>query len=263
MRGHLVVNPRSGSGSPNADELVAAARRRGIGVHVLGEGDDAAEIARATETDVLGVAGGDGSLAAVADVALERGLPFVVVPFGTRNHFARDAGYDRDDPIGALDAFGGRESRVDVARVNGRLFLNNASLGVYARLVHHRERHRRRREALARGRALLLALTHRHETAFTIDGKPVVTRAILVANNDYELDLFNIGERKDLDEGLLHLYVAHGVMPGTWEERAAERFVVDAPRSRARLALDGEPAALEAPLTFEIQPRALRVLVPH
>jgi diacylglycerol kinase family enzyme len=262
VRGLLLVNPRSGSGSPSAEELVAAARARGIDVHVLGDGDDAAEIARGADVNVLGVAGGDGSLAQVAGVAIERDLPFVPVPFGTRNHFARDAGYDRDDPIGALDAFAGREERVDVGRVNGRPFLNNASLGVYARLVHHRERHRRRREALARARALLLALSHRHETAFTVDGEPVVTRAILVANNDYELDLFNIGERKDLDGGLLHLYIAHGVMPGTWEERAAPRFVVDAPRSRARLAVDGEPVALEAPLTFEIRPQALRLLLP-
>jgi diacylglycerol kinase family enzyme len=263
VRGLVIVNPNSGSGSPTADELVSAARSRGLTVRVLRDGDDAAEIARTADADALGVAGGDGSLAPVAAVAIERDLPFVAVPFGTRNHFARDAGYDRDNPIGALDAFAdGREIRVDVGRVNGRPFLNNAALGVYARLVHHRERHRRRREALARARALLLALSHRHETAFTIDGEPVVTRALLVANNDYELDLFNIGEREDLDEGQLHLYVAHGLMPGTWEERAATRFVVNAPRSRARLALDGEPAALEAPLTFEVEPRALRLLLP-
>jgi diacylglycerol kinase family enzyme len=262
VAGLLVLNPRSGSGSPDADELTAAARDRGVTVHVLADDDDPAQVARQADADVLGVAGGDGSLAAVAEVALDRDLPFVSVPFGTRNHFARDAGYDRDDPIGALEAFGGREARVDVGRVNGRLFLNNASLGVYARLVHHRERHRRRREVLARARALVLALAHRHETAFTIDGEPVVTRAILLANNDYELDLFNIGERKDLDGGLLHLYVAHGLLPGTWEERAGPRFVVDTPTHRARLALDGEPVALEAPLTFEVEPRALRLLLP-
>lgn len=256
-----MVNPRSGSGSPDADELTRAARERGIVVRVLGEDDDPVELSRSADADVLGIAGGDGSLAAVAAVAVERDLPLVVVPFGTRNHFARDAGYDRDDPLRALEAFGGTESRVDVARVNGRLFLNNASLGVYARLVHHRERHRRRREVLARARALVLALAHRHETAFTIDGEPVVTRALLVANNDYELDLFNIGERSGLDGGLLHLYVTHGLMPGSWEERAAGVFTVDAP-GRVRLAVDGEPVVLEPPLRFTVEPRALRLLLP-
>src|SRR5438132_2646450 len=158
MAGFLLVNPRSGDDRPGAGELVDAARARGIETHVLGDGDDPAEAARAARADALGIAGGDGSLAAVADVALERDLPFVCVPFGTRNHFARDLGLDRDDPFAALDAFAGRERRVDVGRVNGRPFLNNVSLGVYARLVHRRERHRRRGEARAALRALELAL---------------------------------------------------------------------------------------------------------
>ena len=151
---------------------------------------------------------------------------------------------------------------MDVGRVNGRLFLNNASLGIYARLVHHREHHRRRRAALARLRALALAARHRHETAFSIDGDPVVARAILVANNDYELDLFNVGERQNLDGGRLHAYITHGVLPRTWEERAAERFTIDAPARRVRLAVDGEPVELDAPLEFAIEPSALRLLVP-
>src|SRR5918999_478347 len=169
MPGLLVVNPRSGSGSPEADELVEEAQRRGIRTHVLGEGDDAEVIAREAQADALGMAGGDGSLARVAAVAIERGLPFVCVPFGTRNHFARDLGLDRNDPVGALDAFGGEETRIDVARAGDRLFLNNVSLGVYARLVHRRERHRRRSEALARLRALVILLTQREPLGLTID----------------------------------------------------------------------------------------------
>ena len=90
----------------------------------------------------------------------------------------------------------------------------------------------------------------------------MVTRAILVANNDYELDLFNVGERKDLREGRLHLYVTHGLMPRTWEERTGERFVVDAAGRRLRAAVDGEPAVLGTPLEFRIEPLALRLLVP-
>ena len=260
--GFLVINPRSGSGPPDAEDLVAAARERDIRTHVLQPGEDAAELCAAADADCIGMAGGDGSLAPVAAVALERDLAFAVVPFGTRNHFARDAGYDRNDPLAALAAFDGPERRVDVARVNGRLFLNNASLGIYARLVHHREHHRRRRAALARLRALALAARHRHETAFTIDGDTVVARAILVANNDYELDLFSVGERQDLDGGLLHAFITHGVLPNTWEERAAEHFTIDAPAQPVRLAVDGEPVGLDPPLEFRIEPRSLRLLVP-
>src|SRR4051812_33548394 len=142
MPGFLVINPRSGDGSPSADELAAAARERGIEPHVLGPGEDPAEVARAAPTGPLGIAGGDGSLGAVAAVAIERDLQFVCVPFGTRNHFARDVGLDRDDPFGALTAFeGAAERQVDVGRVADRVFLNNVSLGVYAGLVHRRGRH--------------------------------------------------------------------------------------------------------------------------
>ena len=122
------------------------------------KGEDPGEVARASGAEMLGMAGGDGSLAAVAAVALDTDAAFVCVPFGTRNHFARDVGLDRNDPLAALAAFGdGVERRVDVGRVNDRLFLNNVSLGVYAGLVHRREHHRRRGEALARARGLLAA----------------------------------------------------------------------------------------------------------
>src|SRR5918995_4041577 len=114
----LFVNPRSGNGRPSAEELAAEAEDRGVDVRILAADDDVDALARETDADTLGMAGGDGSLAAVADAALERGLPFVCVPFGTRNHFARDLGLDRDDPVQALDAFvDGRERRVDVGRV--------------------------------------------------------------------------------------------------------------------------------------------------
>ena len=263
MRGLLLVNPRSGDARPSADELRDEAVRRGVRVHLLGDGDDLARIAGEADADALGMAGGDGSLAPVAAVAIERGLPLVVVPFGTRNHFARDVGLDRDDPVAALDAFtAGRERRVDVGRVNGQPFLNNVSLGAYARLVHRRETHRRRREALARLRALLLLARDHEPLGLSVDGDPVETHVALVANNDYQLDLFSLGERERIDEGRLHLYLAHGLLPGSWEERDGERFVIDSRRGRLRAAIDGEPAALETPLEFTAEPRALRVLLP-
>ena len=109
--------------------------------------------------DTLGMAGGDGSLAVVATAAATHGIPFVCVPAGTRNHFALDVGVDRHDLVGALDAFtGGIERQIDTAEVNGRLFLNNVSLGLYGEagirrpVGHHRPpvprhpgAHRRRR----------------------------------------------------------------------------------------------------------------------
>jgi diacylglycerol kinase family enzyme len=263
VRGFLLINPRAGTESPTADELAAAARERGVEAHLLRDGEDASELARAADAEVLGAAGGDGSVATVAAVAVERDLPFVVVPYGTRNHFARDLGLDRDDPFAALDAFDGEERRVDVGRAGERRFLNNVSFGLYAALVHRREHHRRRRQALAGLRALWLSLRERPGTWARVDGEPVRTRVLLVANNAYELSLFSIGVRERLDEGRLHLYAAKGVLPRSWEEQAGERFALDAPGERLTAAIDGEAVELETPLELAVERGALRVLLPR
>ena len=137
--GVLVINPRSGDGKAARVGLAAAAARRGVRTIELGPGDDLRELAEQAVdagADVLGMAGGDGSQAVVAAVASAHGVAHVCIPAGTRNHFALDLGLDRDDSVGALDAFtAGVERRVDLAAVNGRVFVNNASLGVYASVV--------------------------------------------------------------------------------------------------------------------------------
>ena len=258
----MIVNPNSGDGG--ADELLAEAASRGIRTHVLGPDDDVAALAREADADALGMAGGDGSLALVAGVAIERGLPFACIPFGTRNHFARDVGLDRNDPIGALDALvDGEERRIDVGRANDRLFLNNVSLGVYARLVHRRERHRRRRATFARLRAFGIVATHRDPLGITVDGKPIRARVVLISNNAYELSVLSVGERERLDEGLLHFHAPLGLLRSSWEERSGERFTIDAAAGRLQAAVDGEPEELETPIDFTIEARALRVLVPR
>jgi len=260
--GFLIVNRRAGDDS-GTDHLLEAAEEHGVRVHVLGEGDDLAEVARSAPDGPLGMAGGDGSLAPVAEVCLERKAPFVAVPFGTRNHFARDLGLDRDDPVAAVEAFSGEAERaIDVGRANGRLFLNNVSLGVYARLVHRREHHRRRRDVLARLRALAAVAQHPHRLGFTVDETPVSARVLLVANNSYTLELLSLGERDRLDEGCLHLYAPTRLLRSSWEERRGERFVVGARARRLRAAVDGEPDALETPIEFRVEASALRVLLP-
>jgi diacylglycerol kinase family enzyme len=234
----LLVNPRSGDGA-GVDELCSAAAARGIVTHVLRPGEDAGTLAREARADVLGAAGGDGTTAAVAGAALERGVPFVCVPFGTRNHFARDLGLDRSEPLAALDAFDGAEERIDVGRANGRLFLNNVSIGAYAVFVHHG------------WRRVLDAVRRRQR--LTVDGETIHTRVLLVANNAYSFS----GARKQLDEGRLHVYTPGG------EIRVADHLDVDAGGANLRVAIDGERAELETPVRFEIEPRALRLLLPR
>ena len=135
----LFINPRSGDGKAARARLAERARDTGIEAVILDPGQDLAALAgdaAAAGADVLGMAGGDGSLAVVAAVAAAHGIPFVCVPAGTRNHFALDVGVDRHDVAGALDAFtDGVERRIDAAEVNGRMFLNNVSLGIYGDAV--------------------------------------------------------------------------------------------------------------------------------
>lgn len=259
----MVINPRSGDGSPHATELVAAARKLGIETHLLAQGEDPGEAARASGAEILGMAGGDGSLAPVAQVTLDTGAAFVCVPFGTRNHFARDLGLDRNDPLAALGAFtGGTERRVDVGRVADRLFLNNVSFGVYAGLVHEREHHRRRGETLARARALVKVARHRHGLHARVNGEDVRARVLLIGNNRYAVDLFTLGVRERLDEGVLQLWAAAGWLPTAWEEQVEARFRIEVQGGRVRAAIDGEPAELDSPLELESVPQTLRVLVP-
>jgi diacylglycerol kinase family enzyme len=264
VSGLLLVNPRSGTGGPSVAELEEAAAPLGVAVRALGEGDDLVALAREADATVLGMAGGDGSLGAVAGVAIARDLPFVCVPYGTRNHFAKDAGLDPDDPLGALRAFrDGHERRIDVGRIGERVFLNNVSLGVYARLVHRRERHRRREAAFARLRALALSLRdHRRTERFVVDGTPVRASVVLVANNDYCLDLFSLGARERLDEGALHVYAARGLRRLRWTERTATEVTVETRVPTARAAVDGEPVLVRSPVRLRVEPRALRLLVP-
>ncbi len=135
------------------------------------------------------------------------------------------------------------------------------SFGVYARLVHRREHHRRRGEALARLRALWLSLRERHPEPLVVDGERVNARVVLVANNAYEVDLFELGERRQLDEGKLHTYLADG--PHKWEERVGETFRIEgAGGRRLRAAVDGEPEDYDSPVELRVEPRALRVLMP-
>ena len=141
--GHAVLLVNCGSGSARTAAVAAAlARREGVEVVLVEPGQDLGVLAEAVVAQgacMLGIAGGDGSMAAVAAVASRRGLPFVCVPTGTRNHFALDLGIDPADVPSAVSAFrAGSEVRVDLAEVDGRAFVNNVSMGLYAGLLASR-----------------------------------------------------------------------------------------------------------------------------
>src|SRR5207244_10284211 len=183
-----------GGGKVERFGLVEEARRRGIEAVVLEPGDDLralAEAAVARGADAIGMAGGDGSQAIVASVAAEHRVGFVCVPAGTRNHLALDLGVDRDDVVGALDAFGpAREARVDLATVNGRVFVNNVSLGVYAQIIQSEAYRDAKLQTVS---TMLPELLGHHATPFDLridapDGRPLKSvQLVLVSNDPYEL----------------------------------------------------------------------------
>ena len=101
-----------------------------------------------------------------------------------------------------------------------------------------------------------------HDLHARVNGTEVRARVLLIGNNRYDVDLFTLGVRERLDEGVLQLWAAAGWLPTTWEEQVAARFRIEVPSGRVRAAIDGEPAVLDSPLELESLPQALRVLVP-
>lgn len=279
--GVLLMNPRSGGAKVTRFNLVDEARRRGIHPVVLAEGDDLrglAENAIAGGADVLGMAGGDGSQALVADVARSHRVAFVCVPAGTRNHFALDLGLDRNDVVAALDAFGEAVQRpVDLATVGGRVFVNNASLGLYATIVSSDQY---RDAKLTTTANLLPDLVGPDTPDFDLrfDGPDGVRRdtadLVLVSNNPYlTRPLDGAGTRPRLDTGQLGVVVVRASRPSDEatrrtpllpdvEEWTTPVFRVDSAEP-IPVGLDGEALRMTPPLEFRILPGALLVRLPR
>jgi diacylglycerol kinase family enzyme len=266
----LFVNPRSGGGKAARADLAARARERGIDVIVLRPGDRLPALvdeAVADGADGLGIAGGDGSLAVVASAALAHGLPFVCVPAGTRNHFALDAGVDRGDLVGSLGAFtDGVERRIDVGEVNGRLFLNNVSLGIYGDAVRQPEYRDAKARTLVQTAAQVLGPSAPAVGLEVVDdrGRPHRDPAVvLVSNNPYSFEPPRApGTRPALDSGQLGVVVLDRPSAGpsagrTW---TVKQFEVTA-AAPVHAGIDGEPVELDPPLRFVIRPAALRVRI--
>jgi Diacylglycerol kinase catalytic domain len=271
----LFYNPKSGGGKAERYSLADEARALGIEPIELTPGSDLEQLARdavAGGADGLGMAGGDGSQAIVAAIASEFGLPYACIPAGTRNHFALDLGVDRDDVVGALGAFvDGGERAVDLAEVNGRVFVNNVSLGLYAVAVQrpgYRE-------------AKLRTLLDTVPEVLGPDGAGLDLAwrgpggrehhsgaAVLVSNNRYRLGrAVGSGTRPRIDDGKLGITVVsapgggHGrVGQRPWREWSAPEFEVDSDQT-VPAGVDGEAVTLEPPLHFRIRPRALRVRI--
>jgi len=281
----IFVNPKSGDGKAMRLGLADKTRRLGIHTVMLEKGDDLralAEKAVAEGADALGMAGGDGSQAVVASVAAARGVPFICIPTGTRNHLALDLGLDRDHPLQALGAFGAaRECLIDLAEVNGEVFVNNVSLGVYARIVASDEY----REAKGRTVAELLPTMlgpGAPPFGLMVDGPdgPVSDACVIeISNNLYRLtSIAGFGSRPRLDGGslgvtTLSVHNASDVnrlvateIAGRpdrfegWRQWSSPNVVVEGLPETA-VAVDGEAKTWDPPFRFHTRPGALRARI--
>ncbi|HUQ76095.1 MAG TPA: diacylglycerol kinase family protein [Burkholderiales bacterium] len=281
----VVANPRSGS-APTAERLTELFRNAGAEavVHLSLDGLD--ELVR-KRPPVIVAAGGDGTVNTVASALVGTDTALAVLPMGTLNHFARDLGVP-DDPAAAVEiAVRGKRRAVDVGEVNGRVFVNNASIGLYPAIVRHREKQQR---TLGRSKwhamlwAVLTVLRGHSFMQLTLELDGVVHRRrtpfVFVGNNEYQMEGFTIGLREHLDAGTLSVYVTHrsgrlGLLllalralfgrlqqASDFESARVAELRIESRHTRLLLATDGEVAAVDMPLVFRTRPRALQVMAP-
>ena len=284
----VVRNPRSGS-APDTAILTAALDRAGVSAEILdlpGAANVDQWIDRVADGhDVIAAAGGDGTVSAIAAAVARAGKTLAVIPTGTLNHFARDAGIPTEIEPAVSLLRDGVVRTVNVAFVNDQFFLNNVSLGSYPRMVEERtvlERngHSRRIAGIAAVAKTWWSLRSVH-AVITIDGQDFRRRSpfIVIGNGSYVLSGFALGQREGLSEHQLSLYVAPragrlGSMSipfralfGTleryeqFETMTAEQLTITLAHQTVPAGIDGEVRELQSPLRFALKPGGLRVLV--
>jgi undecaprenyl-diphosphatase len=277
----IFVNPSSGPKATGAAELTA----RFANAHVEECAPDTfverIEELAGTNIEYIGVAGGDGSIRCVAEhLVAEGGTPsLLAIPAGTRNHFAKDVGIaDLDAAQAAAKALFTRW--IDVGDVNGHVFVNNSSIGVYPRLVVHRERTERRHSKRV---AALLAAWHQlregRKLSVDVDGEHVRAWLVFVGNGCYGDSLLDLTGREHLDRNELDVRIAHAegklsrlriataVLFGRLDRsplidrRVCREVTLDLGARPIAVALDGEVEMIRSPLRYVSNAQALSVVV--
>jgi diacylglycerol kinase family enzyme len=290
----VIVNAGAGTGHDEAACATLLAQLAGAGLDAdLVRADGGAKMIGAAKqalqqgARLVAAGGGDGTINAVASVMVDSGVPFGVLPLGTLNHFAKDLGIPLDVEAAVRNLATGTPVKVDVGEVNGRIFLNNSSLGLYPDIVRDREKQQRR---LGRGKwpaavwAALAALRRYPFMSMRLDvnGERLARRTpfVFIGNNAYLMQGLSIGERARLDEGVLSLYVAQrptrlgllrfafdALLGRLGQERdfdvlTSPGFDIDTHRRHLLVATDGEVTEMSPPLRYRMRPGALTVLVP-
>ena len=273
-------------------QIARAASERGVEVEVVvtKRGDDIGALAARALADgsqLVAAGGGDGTVNAIAGRIAGANAVLGVLPMGTLNHFAKDAGLPLNLEAAAQTLFAGRVIEVDVGEVNGRVFVNNSGVGFYPHFVRQREAEERRGHE--KRVAFMLALRSVVRRYFRLrmglhmkeaDALQRVTPFLFVGNNRYRVAGPEIGTRSRLDSGRLWVCTAPSLKRRNFARVAlralvgrepdeelnvfeSEELWVDPATPRAYVSFDGEAAVMEGPLHFRIRPRALRLVAPE
>jgi diacylglycerol kinase family enzyme len=290
----VIINATSGADDKEAVSRqlndIFAARGLKARLHLAGSGSEIVELARRAlrdQTPIIVAGGGDGTINAVASQLVGTNRALGVLPLGTLNHFAKDLHIPLDLEGAARVIMEGHVAPVDVGEVNGRIFVNNSSLGLYPSIVRYREK---QQERLGRGKwpaFVWAALTVLRRYPFldvrlSTDDREMVrhTPFVFIGNNEYEMENFNVGARACLDAGKLSLYVAHrtgrlGLLRFAWralfgglrnendfDAMCCTQIWIGTRRKRLHVATDGEVTIMTTPLQYHVRPGALRVVIP-
>lgn len=294
LRIEVIINAGGGSCAEDTEQLIRdefAHHDVDVNIHLARDGAEIESLINAaieSDADIIVAGGGDGTISGIAAEVTTAGKTLGVLPLGTLNHFSKDLGIPQTLPEAVRVIAEHHTSNIDLAEVNGRVFINNSSIGLYPRIVRHRELQQHR---LGRGKwsaAFIAALRAlRFNSLFRVRlklGDRAFVRKtpfVFVGNNDYEMDFYNIGTRRRLDSGKLSVYFLHrggrigvfmlllrtvfGLLRQTreFEEINTEAITIVTRKKRLMVAFDGEVAVMETPLEYRIRPGALRVIVPR
>lgn len=253
-------------------------------------GEQIGEFAKAaikSNAEIIVAGGGDGTISSVAAFVSNTEKTFGVLPLGTLNNFSKDLLIPQDIDEAVKIIATGNVAEIDLAELNGRVFINNSSIGLYPKIVKDREK---QRERLGRGKwraafwatLKMFRISPFLKVGIVVDGKFFLRKTpfVFIGNNRYEMDLYNIGRRPMLDQGKLSIYFLHrggrlGVIRllfrtitgrvkqwKDFEEVLAEDVSIQTRRKRMHVAFDGEVSVMRTPLKYQILPKALKVLVP-
>jgi YegS/Rv2252/BmrU family lipid kinase len=290
----IIIN--AGSGADDKEEMrsrlaeIFSATSLSANISLAHSGDEISSLARRaakSEAQLVIAGGGDGTVNAVAAELVGTDKSLGVLPLGTLNHFAKDLHIPLSIEAAAASIIAGHSVKVDVAEVNGKIFINNSSLGLYPSIV--REREKQQRLGSGKWPAFLwagIAVLRRYpflDVKLSVDGDELTRRTpfVFIGNNEYEMESFNVGARSCLNAGKLSLYITnrtgrlglirlawHALFGGLRNEKeflalCAQEIWIATKHHRLRVAMDGEVTHMKPPLHYRVRPLALRVIVPR